>query len=341
MGVTDYIKDRIVWILLNLAGLILMLLYLVAVGNHMSTVLVIFILVFFSYLLYFITDYRGRNRYFKALFQQMDQMDQPYLIAECMEDSWRTEDRIYRDVIRRSNKAVIDRIHALEREQKEYREFIEGWIHEVKRPMTGIALVSETLPRPAKKKLMTYGNALEHQVNQALFYARSDSVYKDYIIRELPLAPLIGELIKKNKYLLQDEGMHPEVDCGEINVYSDALWLDFILEQILLNAVKYRDRQRAEGSEVTFCAKSFSGGVALTVRDNGIGIRQSELSRIFEKGFTGSNGRKGENSTGIGLYLCRKLCGKLGLTLTAASEEGVYTELTVLFPIHAFLRTLK
>ena len=110
-------------------------------------------------------------------------------------------------------------------------------------------------------------------------------------------------------------------------------WIAFILHQMILNSVKYCS---AQPSFVIRTGRE-RDGVRLTVEDNGVGIREEELSRIFEKGFTGSNGRDHERATGMGLYLCRKLCDKLGIGLYAESEYGRGTRMTMLFPISNYI----
>lgn len=126
--------------------------------------------------------------------------------------------------------------------------------------------------------------------------------------------------------------MCAEVACGDI-AYTDRKWIAFILNQMILNCVKYC------GEELMFTIRTEKGdqGIYLIVEDNGVGIRAEEISRIFEKGFTGSNGRDHERATGMGLYLCRKLCDKLGIRLRAESEYGQGTRMIVEFPVSDYI----
>ena len=123
--------------------------------------------------------------------------------------------------------------------------------------------------------------------------------------------------VADNKYLLRQSNMTITIDDIENRVYTDDKWVRFILNQIIGNAIKYRTEQPV----LHFSAIKTNDGIVLSVSDNGIGIPQSDLPRIFEKGFTGRNGRIGKNSTGIGLYLCKRLCDKLGIGLTVHSEN--------------------
>ena len=167
----------------------------------------------------------------------------------------------------------------------------------------------------------------------ALFYARSDEVYKDYLIKETTLQDTAEEVLRKNKYYLIENRIQAEVRCPD-TVYTDVKWIAFILNQLILNAVKYR---RDSGARIRISTERESHGVLLTVEDNGLGIRPEELPRVFDKGFTGTNGRIRGQSTGMGLYLCRKLCGKLGIRIGAESAEGRGTRITLEFPVSDYL----
>ena len=140
-------------------------------------------------------------------------------------------------------------------------------------------------------------------MEQALFYARSENVENDYLIRQVSLKDCVHSSVVHNKRLLIQNGV--ALDLGNLDelVLADSKWVEFILSQLLVNAVKYR---RKEGSRISIQACVLGNQVELSVEDNGIGIPESDLPRIFEKGFTGNNGRNGQRSTGIGLYLCKR-----------------------------------
>lgn len=338
MSFGKYLKDKIILILMNGIGVFLLSLYLFAVGNNSVTLSLIAVTWGIIFLMWIVVKYVERKRYFDKIDALMEGLDQPYLMQEFMDHSWRLEDQLYREILRRSNRAVVERIYQLENEQQDYREFIEGWIHEVKLPITGIRLACHNQDQDNSRRIERYLTELDNDVEQALFYARSDQVYKDYIIKETELEAVILNVLKKNKYLMIQNQMSAKVECDRITVLSDGKWLEFILGQILLNAMKYKNEN---GGMISFQAETINSGIKLTVRDNGMGIPDGDKARIFEKGFTGSNGRNRGKSTGIGLYLCKKLCNKLGLNISAQSQEGEFTEVILLFPKHSFLSKLK
>lgn len=267
----------------------------------------------------------------------MKELDKPYLISEVLPSSWRLEDRLYGEILRTSNKSVVDAIRHLEREQKEYKEFIENWIHEVKAPITAMSLICDNEKGEAARKMKYQLSILENDVEKALFYARSDRVYEDYLIRLVSLENVVYDVIDRNQMYFRMNGMQIEVQAEEKEAYCDDKWLSFILNQILINAVKYK---KDENSKIVIKSGKKEGKTLLSVWDNGVGIAAEELGRVFQKGFTGSNGRRstgdkrplGPQATGIGLYLCQKLCRKLDMGIGIQSEEGAYTCVTLIFP---------
>ena len=175
---------------------------------------------------------------------------------------------------------------------------------------------------------------VENYIEQALFYARSNAVEKDYIITKSNLKEIVNGAILKNKTNLLNKMVALELKDLEQEVYTDSKWTVFIINQIIQNSVKYL---KDEDKKIEIFAESKNDKVILYIKDNGIGIKKGEISRVFEKGFTGENGRIiGEKSTGIGLYLCKKLCNKLRLRIELNSEKGVGTEVRLIFPKNSY-----
>lgn len=356
-------RDKTLLLTLHTFSMLLLAGFLHATGyepQYSFLILVFWVLILALWLGY---GFYSRKSYFHTLWETLGKMDQRYLLGELMPISHRLEDRIYREIIRLSNKAVIERIRQMEDGQKEYREYIEGWVHEVKAPITSIELMcgnySGNIPENSgsgsaagdvPRRIRLENQKIENYVDMALYYARSDEVYKDYVIRETRLSEIAVVVLKRNKHYLIQNKVQAEVACKE-SAYTDQKWITFILNQLVLNSTKYRRENGAKiriyteeytkkadfGEDSQNSQEETSHGVRLKVKDNGIGIREEELSRIFEKGFTGSNGRKTERSTGMGLYLCKKLCRKLGIEIYAKSREGEGTEMVLEFPVSSYL----
>ncbi|MGC6767498.1 sensor histidine kinase [Enterococcus sp. LJL51] len=331
-----YLHDKLFVLVLHFSCLLILSFYLLTLGNTPVTIVLIALVWVSIIFVYFTLDYYKRKRFFRGIDKQMTQLDKPYLIHELLEKNWRYEDELYRDILRKANTSAMETIAWLEEEQTDYKEFIEAWIHEVKLPMTSLHLAAAELETDSARKIQMYLIDLENQVDQTLFYARSDYVHQDYFIKEVLLQEVIAELIKKNKYLLIQNQMQVTIACEEF-VYTDKKWLAFIVNQLIFNAVKYKKEGRGS---LSFTAVSTKEQTELTIRDSGIGIKSHELPRVFDKGFTGTNGRAAGKATGFGLYLCKKLCRKLGLKIDCAAVENEYTEIVIIFPQNSYLSEL-
>jgi signal transduction histidine kinase len=232
-------------------------------------------------------------------------------------------------------RSVANEVALTEQEAIAHREYVEGWVHEVKAPIAAARLMAESGDRPADHDLIQELDRIEQLVEQALFYARSSAVSQDYFVRETTLEEPVKSVLRRLARPFIAHRVAVTLEGLDLTVFTDRKWLEFVLMQILTNALKYRrDREAA----VRIWAETQHDGVILCIEDNGIGIPRADLGRIFEKGFTGANGRRYERSTGMGLFLARKLCLALGHGIAAESAEGRYTRATISFPKGRLLR---
>lgn len=336
MNVTSFLKDRLMLYLLHLVCMMALGTFLLATGYHRDACLLIWICWILVLVAWTVYEYRKRKQYFSKMEAVLARIDQRFLLGELMPFSDRLEDRLYREMIRRSNGAVIERIHAAEEAREEYREYIESWVHEIKAPITSVALMCENHRSEITRRIRGENSKIENCVDMALYYARSDEVYKDYFIQETDLQAVAAEVVGRNKDYFIQNAVQVEIDCTDL-VFTDRKWIAFILNQILQNSLKYR---RETDARIRVYTEKEARGVHLVVADNGIGIRADELPRVFEKNFTGTNGRSHGRSTGMGLYLCGKLCTKLGIGIHAESQEHVGTKMMLEFPISSYLSKL-
>ena len=332
MNGKQYLKNQLPVILINLLGMLALALFLIASGNGIQTVLfilVVWLIVLASCLLLF---YFSRKKYLNKLLDMTEQLKERYLLPEIMQEPERADEQVFYQIMKMAEKSMLERIGEVQRERKEYKEYIEQWIHEVKTPITAIKLICENNRCSFTRELMAELENINRFTEQALYYARSEHTEKDYSVREINLSDVVHGAIADNKYLLRQNNVAVTVEDVEYSIYSDDKWLRFILDQLISNAVKYR----ADQPVLHFFAVKENDSIILSVEDNGIGIPQSDLPRIFEKGFTGQNGRMIRSSTGIGLYLCRRLCDKLGIGISASSE-GKGTAISLSFRINDFV----
>ena len=273
-----------------------------------------------------------RRKQMDTLLESVNQLEEKYLIAEVTGLPERADDRVFYQVMKAAEKSMLERIGNMQREQKEYREYIEQWVHEVKTPITAMKLLCENHPSEFSRAILTELEKVDRFTEQTLYYARSEHTQKDYAIREIQLSDVVHGAIADNKYLLRQNDVSIEMEMVTDTVYTDDKWVRFILNQLIGNSIKYR----TEKPRLTFYTEQQSNQVLLFIKDNGIGIAEADLPRVFEKGFTGQNGRNIQNSTGIGLYLCKRLCDKLGIGLSLHSGNNATTAI-LSFHINHFL----
>lgn len=329
MSLGDFLKSRFSVIFLNLISLVTLLVFLFSVGNTVDTLKIIsvtWIIVLGTYLFF---QYKNRKEFYNEISNSIDNLDKKYLISEVIDKPVYLEAEPYYYLLKKASKSMREEINSIKNERKEYKEYIEQWIHEVKTPISSIKLIEENNKTSVSRLVLQELETLDRYVEQALFYARSEEVEKDYLIKEMSLENCINKVIIKNKQIFILNNIDVEIENVDKNVYCDSKWLEFILNQIVVNASKYRN---PENPKVKIYTEDIKNGIQLIIEDNGLGISQSELNRVFEKGFTGSKGRLNNKSTGIGLYLCKKLCEKLGLIIDIESKENLYTKVIIIFP---------
>lgn len=285
----------------------------------------------------FIYEYQIKKRYYDELQKTIDELDEKYLITEIMKTPNFVDGKILNDILGQVDKSIHEQVNKYKYLQEDYKEFIELWIHEVKLPLTTSKMIIENNKNKVTRSIEEELDSIENYVEQALFYARSSAVEKDYYIRKCNLKDIVNESIKKNKTSLIEEKVDINIHDLDNVVSTDSKWIVFILGQIIQNSVKYRNKKSLLNIEVYSEPKK--DNTVLYIKDNGIGIKKEEISRVFDNGFTGTNGRlAGKKSTGIGLYLCRNLCEKLGVSINVKSTDGEGTVVSLVFPNSSFVR---
>lgn len=324
-----FMKDRAAVLLLQLLMMVLLDLFLYSAGNSMDAVVLIDAVWAAAVTVYFLVYFYRRKRYLAQLLGLAENLEERYLVSEVMELPQRAEDRVFYQLLQLAGKSMLERVGDVAREKRDYREYIEQWVHEAKTPVTAMRLLCENNRERIPKNMFVELEKLDHYIEQALFYARSEQTHKDYLIREVVLEEAVHQSVSQNRQLLLQSHVQIQVTDTGITAFTDEKWLVFILNQLIQNAVRYKSDTPVIKIEVKKDADK--SGVLLSVADNGIGIRAEELPRIFEKGFTGSNGRRTGNTTGMGLYLCRRLCDSLQIGLDVCSDGSSGTEFTLSF----------
>lgn len=334
MSLKNFIKEKILLISLLILVLVTIEIFLIAydVHNFIKIYIIVFPLLLISISLSI--EYYNKKTFYNKLEKNLQDLNEKYLISEIIETPNFIEGKILKEVIQDVDKSMIENVNKYKKIQEEYKEYIELWIHEIKIPIATSKMIIENNKSEAGKSIDEELDKVEDYIEQALYYARSNTVEKDYIIGKVELREIVNTAVIKNKNLLITNKVNLDLHGLDRWVYTDSKWMVFILNQIIQNAVKYG---RNEDSKLEIFAEEEKEKVILFVKDNGIGIKSSEICRVFEKGFTGENGRIiGKKSTGIGLYLCKKLCEKLEIGLELESEKGVGTKVAITFPMGSY-----
>ena len=328
MTLREFLSDRLKRIALQVICAGLATLFLFATGTQpgvLVILLIVFLLVFLTVNMFDFFQQRARLLELKSI---LDGLDRKYLFTECVPRPKGLFERRLFDLTRLAGRDMTGAVSDAQASQREYREYVERWVHEIKAPLTAARLICRELDGDTRRKLTAELSQIEAHVERALFYARAENPEQDCLFRQIELEKIAAQAIENHRSLLIQNDIRVEMENMNCAVYTDEKWAVFILSQLLQNAARYRGPEPV----VILSAKPLGRQTQLIVHDNGIGIPAHELPRVFERGFTGSNGRIRGGSTGIGLYLCRKLAVFLELELRMDSQEGAGTTVTLTFP---------
>lgn len=330
MKISNYFKSNSIFIAINLIVFLVISIYLIFINKGLIIVGILFFIWFTPLISYMIIDSIRYKRYFKEINDILYSSDNKYLLPEIIKDQDFTILNEMNEIFKILSRDMHEHIKYYKDIQENYREYIEVWVHEIKTPIASSKLIIDNNNNEITRKIDHQLNKIENFVEQVLYYSRSNDAYKDYLIKEINLLKVVQNVVRRNYRDFISKKISIEISDIDRNVYSDSKWIEFILNQIIGNSIKYINNI---GGKIKIYIKENKDKIILTIEDNGIGIPDRDIRRVFEKGFTGENGRKFIRSTGIGLYLCKKLCDKLGLNIYLYSQKDVGTKVNVVFPI--------
>lgn len=296
-----------------------------------------------------IVDHLRARRFYQNMRELANELEHPYQLHALMAEPTVSDQAVVYDALKAMGVASAAEVARAEAKAVEHREFVEGWVHGVKAPLAACKLITERVAEPEQSQLASELDAIGHKVDSALWYARSDCANGDYAIREVTLADIVREACRENARFLIEQNCFPSIDIDDsLVVFTDKKQASFIISQLVENAAKYGARNLWFSAECSMShdtgpgkqgnaehgmPRGKTGNIALHVEDDGRGIPTADVSRVFERGFTGTRGREGTASTGMGLYLAARLCEQLGLGLSISSIDGEGTCATVTFPL--------
>lgn len=336
MKLSEFIKEKIVYFLILFIIIATIMIFLIPYSVEPIVIVYITILPIIAYIICCTFEYIKKKSYYDFLEKNLTQLEEKYLISEIIPDANFIEGKILKSTLEQTGKSMIENVNKYKFAVDDYKDYIEMWIHEIKIPIATSKLIIENNKNDVTKSINEEIDKMENYVEQVLFYARSNTVEKDYCVSKTSLKDIVNSAIIRNKESIVYNNIKINLCDLEREVYTDSKWCTFIINQILQNSIKY---SKDEHKEINIYAKEEKEKVELIIEDNGIGIEEKDIKKVFEKGFTGANGRlKGKKSTGMGLYLCKKLCDKLDLGISISSIINEWTKVKIVFPTSSFVK---
>lgn len=339
MKLRKYLKDKLYNVLLFIIsyGIILLIFFAFKVEKEVIISISFIFIVFF--LLLFLIDYLRKKAFYTELLSNIESLDKGYLVLETLTKPDFYEGELLYQALYDINKSMGENVNRIEEQWQDFKNYIEIWIHEVKIPLASLVLISNNHQDKLDKKTKMQLKRLEDYVDQVLYYARSENAEKDYLIKETELSKVIKNVGIKNMDDLLENEISYNVCNANVSVLTDSKWLEFILGQIINNSIKYKKNRK--DSYIKISVVDEENQTTLIIEDNGIGIKESDIKQVFDKSFTGENGRNRSKSTGMGLFIAKNMCEKLGHKITIESEYHKYTRVSIIFAKNKYFDVVK
>lgn len=302
------------WIIAGLYG------YEDAIGNMFYAV----ILIAFFGVVYGIWDYTVYRKRCMALFSVKEKKDER---DYCLPDPGSYLEGLYQGMVSDSEKEKRRMISEFDEKKKDMADYYTMWTHQIKTPIAALRLLLQEDGQSLEELFK-----IEQYAEMALHYARLDSLSSDLLFKKQDVVKIVKQAVKKYAVLFIGSGLSFTMEEFSCQAVSDEKWLSFVVEQLLSNALKYTPHGKIRIYGLDRQKRETNGNAAFVViEDSGIGIRGEDLPRVFERGFTGYNGRLDKRSTGIGLYLCKQIFDRLSHTIEIESKAGEGTRVILGF----------
>lgn len=281
----------------------------------------VYISVFIS-ICYGIWDY---VKYFKKIKKTEEALVNLENVLELMPKAYDGIEKQYQNIIISIYDEMQQLLFKINQKEAEMKDYYTLWAHQVKTPLAAMRLILQNENSDSGKySLQEELYKIEQYVEMALHYLRLESMSSDLILKEYQLRDIVNQAVKRNAVMFINSKISVKIKEFSHIVITDEKWLLFVIEQLITNALKYTHK-----GSITISLEYYRNKHWLVIEDTGIGIRGEDLPRIFEKGFTGYNGRLGKKSTGIGLYLCKQILDKLSHNIEVFSELGKGTRVCI------------
>ena len=322
MSLLKYLKERRLYFILVIFILLIINITLFLDPNLSESIDTVLYINMISILTTIIFIFVGYSRYKRKLNRFIHNIRKEFYI---------NDNPIYEEIksIIEENEAEVE---SLKNELEEINDYMTNWIHEVKIPISVLQMIGKRVneldsSKEISKQINSQVSRIDKLVEQAMYSSRAGNYNSDFLINEVNLGQVVKEVIKKNKY----QFIYNKIDLqvSEINktILTDKKWITHIIELILDNAIKYSDL----GGKIEIYLSENKKGCELHIKDYGMGIVPQDIDRVFDKGFTGENGRKRTKSTGMGLYISKKILNKLSHDINVVSRCGQFCDVYITF----------
>lgn len=340
MKFIDFLKDRIAYIIcyfisISLAILVMYLTISIKVLYFpMQNVLYAYIVSVVIFLIFLIYEYSKVKVFYKQLNEAFNSKNIIESIININETKT-IEQKHIANMLKKLHKAYVNKIYKYEEIQKEYSNFINQWVHQMKTPVSVINLILQEENASEFKEVFDSIGEENEKISQGLnimlYNARMNEFNHDFNVEYIDIVLILRKVVNDNKKLLIRNSIFPKIARQTAMVQTDKKWIYFVINQIVINAIKYTSVAIRDKKVINFNIEENDKQIVLSIEDNGIGIPNEDLGRVFNAFFTGKNGRKTSESTGMGMYLAKRICGELGHKLYVESEEGKGTKFFIVF----------
>ncbi len=339
MKIGAYFKDNLYKLFIFIICYVFNLLIFFAFKVDKSVIISSSFLYVICFLLILLIPYFRKKKFYTDLLLNIEALDKSYLVLETLSKPEFYEGKLLYQALYEINKSMNENVKKIEEHMQDFKEYIEMWIHEVKIPLSTLVLISNNHKEQFDKKTKLQLKRLENYVEEVLYYARSENAEKDYLIKEVDLSKVIKNVGLKNMDEILENKIDYIVENSSYKVLTDSKWLEFILGQIINNSIKYK--RNIDNSYIKIFVQDEKNKTTLVIEDNGIGIKESDLKQVFDKSFTGENGRNTNKSTGMGLFIAKNMCKKLGHKIDIESVYNKYTKVYITFAKNKYYDVLK
>ena len=267
-------KSKLVYLSILIIIALSIIVILLPYNINPLIIIYIFLMPVISYLIYAITDNKIRKNYYAKVKAILDDLDEKYLLTELLPNGTFEDAKILKEILIDTNKSMIENVNKYKFEMADYKEYIEMWIHEIKLPVATTKLIIENNRNETTNSIEEETNKIEDYIEQVLYYARSSSVEKDYLIDKTSLKDIVNAVIRKNKTQIVYNNIEINLHDLNMHVYTDSKWCMFIINQIVQNSIKYL---KDDNKQIEIYGEEAKESTSLYIRDNGIGIDAKDI----------------------------------------------------------------